>query len=234
MQSSLPYAFPAKEAAMRPIRFLSLTLLLALSCSFTPSSDLGKAVAAGKLPEVQRLLASGANPNPPVSGREPSPLAWAARLGRTDIMEALLQAGADAEQGSGVNGWTPLVHCSAQEPGRRRGAAPLPHPPGQEPLTAALSMAAGYGTPKIVEKLLQAGATPTADALTGAVGGVWDIDAGWNGCGPHTESVRALLAASPDLRLPDDGSGRAALRFAEKKGCTEMVSLLKGEVRAAR
>jgi len=219
---------------MRPIASVSLTLLLALSCSFTPSSDLGKAVAAGKLPEVQRLLASGANPNPPVAGREPSPLAWAARLGRTDIMEALLQAGADAEQGSGVNGWTPLVHAVHKG---QDGAVELllsrTHP-GQKPLTAALSMAAGYGTPTIVEKLLQAGATPTADALTGAVGGVWDIDAGWNGCGPHTESVRALLAASPDLRLPDDGSGRAALRFAEKKGCTEMVSLLKGEVRAAR
>ena len=219
---------------MRPIAPLSLTLLLAFSCSFTPSSDLGKAVAAGKLPEVQRLLASGANPNPPVSGREPSPLAWAARAGRTDIMEALLQAGAEAEQGSGVNGWTPLVHAVHKS---QDGAVELllsrTHP-GQEPLTAALSMAAGYGTPTIVEKLLQAGAKPTADALTGAVGGVWDIDAGWNGCGPHTESVRALLAASPDLRLPDDGSGRAALRFAEKKGCTEMLSLLKGEVRAAR
>ena len=211
-----------------------LTLLLALSCAFTPSSDLGKAVAAGSLPEIQRLLAAGANPNPPVAGREPSPLALAARLGRIDIMGALLEAGADPARGSGVNGWTPLVHAVHKS---QEGAVEIllsrTHP-GQESLTAALSMSAGYGTPKIVEQLLRAGAKPTPDALTGAVGGVWDIDASWNGCEPHTESVRALLAASPDLRLPDDASGRASLRFAERKGCTEMLSLLKGEVRAAR
>jgi ankyrin repeat protein len=223
-----------KEAAMRRFATMTLTLLLALSCSFTPSSDLGKAVAAGNLPEVQRLLAAGANPNPPVSGREPSPLAWAARMGRTDIMEALLTAGADPALGSGVNGWTPLVHAVHKT---QQGAVELllarTHPDAAS-LGAALTMAAGYGTPKIVEALLAGGARPTAETLTGAVGGVWDIDASWNGCGPHTESVRALLAASPELRLPDDGSGRAALRFAEKKGCTEMVSLLKSEVRAAR
>jgi len=219
---------------MRRIAAVTFCLVLTLSCLFTPSSDLGKAVAAGNLPEVQRLLGSGANPNPPVSGREPSPLALAARLGRTDLMEALLQGGSDPELGSGVNGWTPLVHAVHKS---QEGAVALlltrTHP-GHEPLTAALTMAAGYGTPKIVQDLLKGGAQPTPRTLTDAVGGVWDIDAEWNGCGPHTETVRALLASSPDLRLPDDGSGRAALSFAEKKGCTEMLSLLKGEVRAAR
>ncbi|HEX5042698.1 MAG TPA: ankyrin repeat domain-containing protein [Candidatus Polarisedimenticolaceae bacterium] len=222
------------EVKMCRIAVASVSLLLVLSCSFTPSSDLGKAVAAGNLAEVQRLVAAGANPNPPASGREPSPLAWAARTGRIDLMDALLDAGANPELGSGVNGWTPLVHAVHKG---QQGAVEIllsRTRPGQEALTAALSMAAGYGTPKTVQALLAAGARPDADTLTGAVGGVWDIDASWNGCGPHTESVRALLTASPDLRLPDGAYGRAALRFAEKKGCTEMLSLLRGEVRAAR
>ena len=44
---------------MRRIGSVTIPLLLALSCSFTPSSDLGKAVADGSLTEVQRLLAAG-------------------------------------------------------------------------------------------------------------------------------------------------------------------------------
>lgn len=219
---------------MRRIALVPLTLLLVLSCSFTPSSDLGKAVVAGNLADVQRLLAAGANPNPPVSGREPSPLAWAARMGRVDIMEALLDAGSNPAQGSGVNDWTPLVHAVHKS---QEGAVEIllsrTHPDSAS-LTQALTMASGYGTPKIVQRLLEAGALPTADALTDAVGGAWDVDAGWNGCGPHTETVRALLSTSPDLRVPDSFTGRAALRFARKKGCTEMLSLVEGEVRAAR
>ena len=79
---------------MRRIVSVPLTFVLVVSCSFTPSSDLGKAVVAGRLADVQHLLAAGANPNPPVSGREPSPLAWAARMGRVDIMDQLFRPGA--------------------------------------------------------------------------------------------------------------------------------------------
>jgi hypothetical protein len=106
--------------------------------------------------------------------------------------------------------------------------------PGPASLTQALTMAAGYGTSEVVHRLLEAGAQPTTDTLTDAVGGSWDIDGEWNGCGPHTETVRALLATSPDLRLPETRAGRAALRFARKKGCTEMLSLVEGGLRAAR
>ncbi len=219
---------------MRRIVTVTLPLMLFLSCSFTPSSDLGKAVVAGELPEVQRLLAAGANPNPPVSGREPSPLAWAARLGRVDLMDALLAAGANPAQGTGVNDWTPLVHAVHKS---QEGAVELllarTHPDAGS-LDKALTMAAGYGTTAIVHKLLDAGARPTPDALTDAVGGAWDIDGEWNGCGPHTETVRALLTTAPGLRVPESYAGRAALRFAKKKGCTEMLSLVQGEVRAAR
>lgn len=220
---------------MRRIVVLSVSLSLALSCSFTPSSDLGKAVVAGKLPEVQRLLAAGANPNPPVSGREPSPLAWAARLGRTDIMEVLLDAGSNSAQGSGVNDWTPLVHAVHKRRDDSVGLLLARTHPDAASLSKALTMAAGYGSPRTVRMLLEAGARPTTDTLTGAVGGAWDIDGEWNGCASHTETVRALLEVSPGLHVPDTVAGRAALRFARRKGCTEMLSMVaRGDVRAAR
>ena len=220
---------------MRRIGSVTVPLLLALSCSFTPSSDLGKAVVDGSLVEVQRLLAAGANPNPPVSGRETSPLAWAARLGRADIMEALLDAGSNPAQGSGVNHWTPLVHAVHKNQGGAVDFLLSRTHPDAASLTKALTMAAGYGSPRTVQHLLAAGARPTSDTLTDAVGGAWDVDGEWNGCAAHTETVRALLGTSPQLRVPDTFSGRAALRFARKKGCTEMLSLVEGgEVRAAR
>jgi hypothetical protein len=50
----------------------------------------------------------------------------------------------------------------------------------------------------------------------------------------QAETVRVLLAASPALRVPDTFSGRSALRFARKKGCTEILGLVHGDVRAAR
>jgi ankyrin repeat protein len=213
---------------------LLLVPLLALSCSGIPSNPLARASGAGDLTEVRRQLAAGANPNAPVSGFEITPLGLAARIGRTDIAGVLLDAGASSEMVSGVNDWTPLVHAvhRGQEE-MVRFLLSRTHP-SQEVLDEALTMAAGYGMPGLVRELLAAGAPGGADALVGAVGGAWDIDAEWNGCETHTETVRALIDATPGLRVPDTFAGRSALRFAKKKGCTEMLALLQGEVRAAR
>jgi hypothetical protein len=186
------------------------------------------------LPEVQRLLAAGANVNPPTSGFEMSPLGLAAQIGRNDIVTALLDAGADPEKPSGVNDWTALVHAVHTEQRQTVQLLLSRTHPGKETLTRALDMAAAYGLPEVVRDLLGAGASGSAGTLTGAVGGSWDIDAEWKGCGPHTDTVRILREASPNLRIPDSYAGRAALRFARKKGCTEMLSLVEGDVRAAR
>ena len=220
---------------MRRIVCLALTLVLAPGCGLSGAgTDLSRAAHAGNLPEVKRLLAAGANPNPPTSGFEMSPLALAAQIGRTDVVTALLDAGARPEEKTGINGWPALVHAVHTE---QRDAIRLllsrTHP-GKETLARALDMAAAYGLPDVVQDLLAAGATGNTDTLTGAVGGSWDIDAEWKGCEIQTATVRALLAASPDLRVPDTFSGRSALRFARKKGCTEMLGLIDSNVRAAR
>lgn len=210
---------------------LSLAILSAFGCSYVPSSPLGQATVKGDLPEVRRLLAASADPDAPVSGFDITPLGISVRIGRPDIAAALLDAGADSEMLSGVNDWTPLVH--AVHRGQEETVRLLlsrTHP-GKDSLSKALTMAAGYGMTGIVRELVAAEAPGTPEALVGAVGGTRDIDAAWNGCGPHTEAVRALLQASPDLRLPDSYAGRAALRFAEKKGCTEVLALVRGQMR---
>lgn len=219
-------------------RMLCLTaaLLLVSACGLSGAgTELSRAAHAGNLPEVQRLLATGDNPNPPTSGFEMSPLSLAAQIGRNDIVTILLDAGADPERKSGINGWTALVNAVHTEQRQTVQLLLARTHPGKESLTRALDMAAAYGLPEVVRDLLAAGAIERADTLTGAVGGSpWDLDAEWKGCGQHTETVRVLLEASPDLRVPDTFSGRAALRFARKKGCTEMLSLVEGDVRAAK
>ncbi|HEX5042699.1 MAG TPA: ankyrin repeat domain-containing protein [Candidatus Polarisedimenticolaceae bacterium] len=218
---------------MRRMLCLALALVLATACGGA-GTDLSRAAHAGNLAEVKRLLAAGADPNPPTRGFEMSPLALAAQVGSNDVVTALLDAGADPEAESGINDWTVLVNAvHTEQRDTIRLLLSRTHP-GKENLDKALEMAAAYGLPDVVQELLAAGATGSTEALTGAVGGSWDIDAEWKGCGPHTETVRVLREASPDLRLPDSYAGRAALRFARTKGCTEMLGLVDGGVRAAR
>jgi ankyrin repeat protein len=220
---------------MRGILFLAPVLLLVTACGLSGAgTELSQAAHAGNLAEVKRLLAAGANPNPPTKGFEMSPLGLASQSGATDVITVLLEAGAKPDEPSGINDWTPLVHAVHTEQREAIGLLLSTTHPSRESLTHALEMAAAYGLPDVVRDLLAAGATTSSDILTGAVGGSWDIDAEWKGCGPHTETVRTLLEASPALRVPDTVSGRAALRFARKKGCTEMLSMVEGEVRAAR
>ena len=59
-----------------------------------------------------------------------------------------------------------------------------------------------------------------------AVGGAWDVDYRWRGCGPHTETVRALLDAAPELRLPDNLWSALARRHARRKARNEMLALV--------
>jgi len=217
------------------IACLVSALLLATACGLSGAgTDLSRAAQAGNMAEVKGLLAAGANPNPPTTGFEMSPLGLAAQAGHVDVITVLLDAGANPEQESGITDWTALVHAVHTEQREAIRLLLSRTQPGKENLTRALEMAAAYGLPDVVRDLLAARAPISSDILTGAVGGSWDIDAEWKGCATQTDTVRALLEASPDLRVPDSFAGRAALRFARKKGCTEMLSLVQGDVRAAR
>jgi len=210
-------------------------VLAATGCNFPrPDTPLAQAAAAGEADEVRRLLAAGAN----VDERDRTgftALIWAARRGETESVQLLLAAGADPDLHDGyVNGWTPIMH--ALHKGQTETVRVLlaagadPNVPANGGYTPLL-MAAGYGNADAVTALLAAKADPRAQAggetpLTAAVGGSWDIDNAWSGCEAHTATVRAILAAAPGLRLPENSEGTAALASARKKGCEEILRLV--------
>jgi len=134
----------------------------------------------------------------------PSPLAGAAREGNLDGIRRLAQSGANLNEPSGVNSWTPLHHAiHKNQPGSASmlldlGAdvnARSPH--GVTPLM----MAAGYGYDPIVRILLDHHADQALKdvhgetALDYAKHGVTDIDR-WTWPAQQTACVGLLEAAA--------------------------------------
>lgn len=133
----------------------SLRAHCAAGIDLNSSNALLLAAGYGRLPAVQLLLDSQADPNASRSGE--TPLMRAARFGRTACVRALLEAG-----GSAVvldrNGWSALDHAAA------RGFAPTAAllcelaAPGSGQLGSALVSSAQYGHDDCVRVLLEAGA----------------------------------------------------------------------------
>ena len=166
----------------------------------------------------------------------------AARGGRVGVLTILLEAGGNPNRLDGRlgrnparRGWTPLVHAvHTNQTGAVQtlldfGADPnLPARGGDTPLV----MAAGYGRIGLVELLLAHGANPALQPerggptpLAAAVMGSVDIDRFTIGkC--QTETVKALLAHAPQLRLGDGFWDHMAIRFARWSNCTEVLALL--------
>lgn len=157
----------------------------------------------------------------------------AARNGEIAAIDLLLKRGADPHRGCGVNGWTPLLHAlhKNQITAAKRLADTCSAPSVE--LDQALFMAAGYAQTDAVIALLARGANPDrtygdgANALANATAGAFDIDYAYQGCKEHTDTVRALLAAAPELKLAGNAGG-SARRAAQRRECTEMLALLDG------
>ena len=101
-------------------------------------------------------------------GHDVSPLASAARTGDTARIQQLITAGADPNAGSGVNGWSPLMHAiHKNQPGSveallAAGAdVNLRGTNGQ----TALKMASDAGNTGIVKILLAHGAEARHSSL---------------------------------------------------------------------
>lgn len=207
---------------------------LAVACR-TPKSDVPLADAAdrGNLAELRALLREGANANE-VDAFGWTPLIRAARHDRRDLLTALLEAGADPNQPDERNRWSPLMHAIHRNMGEALGvllefgADPNRRAPnGGLPLV----MAAGYGYPAHVARLLDHGADPYletgdgATALTAAVQGSFDIDRLTLGrC--QTDTVRTLLARAPDLQLGDGFQNNFAVSLARWSGCDDVLTLI--------
>ena len=227
----------------------SLSFLLAIlgvlamtACRAEPSFPLARAVESGERVEVRRLLDRGTDLEE-AGANAWRPVIWAARHDRLDTLRMLLTAGADPNTpATGGNGWTPLMHAihtrqSAHSPAARLGAIEALLEAGADPNgrsrkgATPLIMAAGYGATDMVELLLAAGANPRLQtpnggtALSAAVGGTGDLDHFTLGqC--QTDTVKAILARAPDLRLGDRLWDRLALRLARWSGCTDVVRMV--------
>ena len=168
---------------------------------------------------------------------EITPLAAAARTGDIAAIRSLIRGGAAPNEGSGVNGWTPLMHAIHK---RQAAAAFALVEEGADANlaccgTTALAMAAGYGQAEIVRGLLQRGANPRQKlsggrtALDYAISGVVDIDNVTLGKCQAT-TVSAILEWVPDLPAVDRPGVLARLRG----GCPEVERLLRSRAVAKR
>jgi len=169
-----------------------------------------------------------------------SPLIEAARTGSLDTIKRLLDSGADVNRpGPTGDGWdaTPLQHAILS---RQSGAVRLLLDRGADPnrvagpkAPAPLVLAAGDTDPTFVNLLLAHG----ADAAIEGEGGVTPlsraVSAGtingpdrpmFGGC--RVETVRALLAHDPALRLKRNSAGKNAIWWARFQGCGDVLRLI--------
>ena len=239
---------------MRRLLVIALGLLVIVAAAFVAASfyrgrrlraegELTKAAERGDAAAVRTLVAGGEDVNARDKGY--TPLAFAARAGDAETVNALLDAGADPNLRDCAQGWTPLLHAihkHQREAARAlvmRGADVNARAGdcGQENVESGrtpLMFAAVYDDAEMVKFLLERGADPRAEydganALSHAVGGAAlgkldDIDrAATNPC--PVETVRALLAKAPDLRIKQTVLDRATTYIVERK-CPEVARLL--------
>jgi ankyrin repeat protein len=146
----------------------------------------------------------------------------AARLGRTDVLPALLVAGADIEAHD-PKGYTALILASyngqaaATELLLKHGA--LPDAPDRIRGNTALMGVAFKGYGAIAERLLDAGADPHATNTAGQTALMMAAMFG------HSGIVDRLLAAGADP-LAIDAAGNSAWSVARGQGNTIMVERL--------
>jgi len=156
------------------------------------------------------------------SAHTPSPLASAARNGDVTAIRQLTAHGADPNEASGENGWTPLMHAIHKN---QLASVKALLESGASPNVAAsggmtpLMMASGYGYSDIVRALLARGAdSHAADehherAIDYALDGMTDIDR-FTFFTCQDDAVRALAAGGG---AHDAASG--AKKWARMKRC---------------
>ena len=169
-----------------------------------------------------------------------SPLIQAARTGSLDTINRLLDSGADVNRpGPTGDDWdaTPLQHAILA---RQAGAVRLlldrgadPNRVGSANAPAPLLLAAGDTDPTFVNLLLAHGADPAIEGENGATPLSRAVASGtihgpdrpmFGGC--RVETVRALLAHDPALRLKRNSAGKNAIWWARFQRCKDVLRLI--------
>jgi ankyrin repeat protein len=215
--------------------FLSFTVLLVSIGRGAGDSPVTKAVKAGDLAAVRKLIAAGADVNS-ASGDGSSPLLWAVHRSDLDMAQVLIKAGARPDIANRY-GVTPLLEASRTgdvemiELLLKAGADPKhAHPEGETPLMAA----ARSGSVDAVRLLLEHGADVNAtDKFQHETALMWATAEG------HLDVVDALLKAGADPNIQahvtsiterknadHPTGGFTALMWAARNGYEEIVRRL--------
>ncbi|MBK5295817.1 MAG: ankyrin repeat domain-containing protein [Vicinamibacteria bacterium] len=207
--------------------FALVSALVLTACRPAPSTPLTSAALRGDVAQVKTLLATT---SADTSADGWSPLIWAARAGRVEVMTLLLDAGADPNRPDHRQGWTPLMHALHKQQGAAarlllaRGADGARGAGGISPL----EMAALDNDPDLLNLLLAS--PPSGDQrrkafdLAVSGGALADIDRPLLGsC--HTETVRLLLASDRSLAHAGEGLG-SPLWWARRQGCQEVIAMV--------
>jgi len=217
---------------------LGASLLAAGACAQRPESPLTQAAIRNDVAALRQLLDDGHNAD---EGGDPwTPLIWASRSGSIEAIKVLLDSGADVNlAGSTGDNWaaTPLQHAILQ---RQPAAVRLLLDRGADPNRGAgpgspapLLLAAGDTDPAILNLLLAHGADPTVEDEHGATPLSRAVSAGplngpdrpmFGGC--RVETVRALIAHDPRLRLKRNAAWNDAIWWARFQRCEDVLRLI--------
>jgi ankyrin repeat protein len=213
-------------------------LVAAAACAQRPATPLTRAAGANDVPALRRLLADGHHADE--AGDPWTALIWASRSGSIDAVKILLDAGADVNRpGPTGDDWdaTPLQHAILQ---RQPSVVRLLLDGGADPNRSAgrgspapLILAAGDTDPTILKLLLAHGADPTVEDDDGATPLSRAVAAGtlrgpdrpmFGGC--RVETVRALVAHDPRLRLKRNAAWSDAIWWARVQRCGAVLRLI--------
>ena len=208
--------------------FAKVELLLARGAKVDARSKMGRtplliaAAFPGNVKTVKLLLARGAKINDQDQFGDTC-LTSASKRGDAEMVQALLEAGADVSAGASWPGQAPLI-WAVEEGNLPTVACLLEHGAGKvrPHLDIALSSAAQRGSLATVRMLLEHGANPNTPSPIAAYTPLMWAAYGDDG---DVEKVRLLLAKGADAKAKG-ANGETPLSLAKKRGNTAIVELL--------